>query len=636
MLALALLLVALVLPCAAGAAPLPALQRSRLVASGKIGAEVVDSFDTEERVRVLITFAVPELQARGALRGDRAARREAIRRVRDRILHRVRSDDFAVTHRFTSVSAVAGMLSSAGLRRLAEDPAVARIDVDTGGQAQLNQAVPLTHLDVVHDLGFTGKGVTAAVIDSGANNVHRDLLDSIVAEHCFCEACANTNCSRLEPCCPDGTVEQDGPGSAQDDNGHGTNVTGILTSNGDVAPRGGAPDVRIVSVKVLDSSAAFATSAQVISGLDWVLDTRPDVRIVNMSLGTNARFAARCTDATGACQNTACTGNNECLAIAASGRCNQTTGLCEFNCQQTLDCTCGVQPSCSGDCDLTDPENARVMAFTEAINALRESGVTVFASSGNQESGTSMPLPGCVGSSVSVGAVWDADVGSQNFIGICTDSSTAADQVTCFSNSDVATDVFAPGGPMTSTGLHDPTSTLRGTSQSSPIAAACAAVLLEAHPALTPDQVEAAIKTSPTTVTDDKNDLSFPRVDCEAALLSLGPLPPTRSRTPSPTITATPSITPTGSLLPTATATRTPTETETLTPSVTRTLPAVPCAGDCDDSRAVSINELVLGVNIALDREPLTSCDNLDRDASGRVSVDELVASVNNALRNCD
>jgi hypothetical protein len=40
-------------------------------------------------------------------------------------------------------------------------------------------------------------------------------------------------------------------------------------------------------------------------------------------------------------------------------------------------------------------------------------------------------------------------------------------------------------------------------------------------------------------------------------------------------------------------------------------------------------------VNIALDREPVASCVNLDRDGSGTITVNELVASVNNALRNC-
>lgn len=59
------------------------------------------------------------------------------------------------------------------------------------------------------------------------------------------------------------------------------------------------------------------------------------------------------------------------------------------------------------------------------------------------------------------------------------------------------------------------------------------------------------------------------------------------------------------------------------------------CAGDCDASGAVAVNELVLGVNIALDRATLDGCTSFDADDNGQVAVNELVAAVNNALRGC-
>ncbi len=58
------------------------------------------------------------------------------------------------------------------------------------------------------------------------------------------------------------------------------------------------------------------------------------------------------------------------------------------------------------------------------------------------------------------------------------------------------------------------------------------------------------------------------------------------------------------------------------------------CLGDCDGDRRVAINELVVGVNIALDRSALGSCDRFD-DGSGRVSVDVLVRAVRNSLAGC-
>jgi hypothetical protein len=58
------------------------------------------------------------------------------------------------------------------------------------------------------------------------------------------------------------------------------------------------------------------------------------------------------------------------------------------------------------------------------------------------------------------------------------------------------------------------------------------------------------------------------------------------------------------------------------------------CVGDCDGSRKVTVNELVLGVNIALGSQPLCSCATFNENGNGTVDVAELVRGVNNALLN--
>jgi len=59
------------------------------------------------------------------------------------------------------------------------------------------------------------------------------------------------------------------------------------------------------------------------------------------------------------------------------------------------------------------------------------------------------------------------------------------------------------------------------------------------------------------------------------------------------------------------------------------------CLGDCDGDGEVAVNELVLGVNIALGMEEVSACSGFDGDGSGEVTVDELVTAVNNALSGC-
>jgi len=62
--------------------------------------------------------------------------------------------------------------------------------------------------------------------------------------------------------------------------------------------------------------------------------------------------------------------------------------------------------------------------------------------------------------------------------------------------------------------------------------------------------------------------------------------------------------------------------------------PAV-CAGDCDDSGTVSIDELVTLVKIALGASSASACGSADADGDRRVTIDEIVAAVKNALDGC-
>jgi autotransporter-associated beta strand protein len=79
----------------------------------------------------------------------------------------------------------------------------------------------------------------------------------------------------------------------------------------------------------------------------------------------------------------------------------------------------------------------------------------------------------------------------------------------------------------------------------------------------------------------------------------------------------------------------TPTMTPvTETPSPTPTIGAS-CRGDCDGNGSVSINELILGVNIALGNDSVDRCPAFDADGSGTVAIQELIAAVNNALGGC-
>jgi len=427
------------------AAALGLLGSPRGQASGaRVGPGVREALLEAPRVRVVVAFREPEAPA-----SQLALRMGQIHDLRTAILRDLRPGDFEATHRWGLVPGMAGWITTSGLERLLSDPDVTLIDLDTPAAAHMAEAVPLVHADEVQAMGVTGRGVTVAVLDTGIDTDHPDFSGRIIDQACFCVSGGGN-------CCPGGAAERTGPGSAEDDNGHGTNVTGIIAGGGVSAPRGMAPEATIVAVKVLDRSGSGASSS-IVSALDYVLRSRPEVKVVNLSLGLSNLFPGTCDSA------------------AAF-----TTG------------------------------------FASAINALRARGTITFASSGNSGNASQIAVPGCIAAAVAVGAVYDGEAGSIT-LG-CTDSTTSADRVACFSNASPAMDLLAPGAPSTSSGVNGGSITFVGTSQACPAAAGAGVLLMSANPGAGPDQVEQALKDTGASITDPRNGMSFRRINVRAAI----------------------------------------------------------------------------------------------------------------------
>ena len=121
------------------------------------------------------------------------------------------------------------------------------------------------------DSGFTGSGARVAVIDTGIDLTHPDLVAGL-------DSALGTNCMTSGP--------------PQDGHGHGTHVAGTIGARvgNNIGVVGIAPDVRLVPVKVLNNSGEGNWS-NVICGIDHVTglatdaDPANDVDVVNMSLG---------------------------------------------------------------------------------------------------------------------------------------------------------------------------------------------------------------------------------------------------------------------------------------------------------------------------------------------------------------
>jgi streptogramin lyase len=63
--------------------------------------------------------------------------------------------------------------------------------------------------------------------------------------------------------------------------------------------------------------------------------------------------------------------------------------------------------------------------------------------------------------------------------------------------------------------------------------------------------------------------------------------------------------------------------------------PTSPCAGDCDASGSVTVNEIITLVNIALGNAEVAGCAAGDANQDDQITIDEILTAVNNALGGC-
>jgi len=277
-----------------------------------------------------------------------------------------------------------------------------------------------------------------------------------------------------------------------DADGHGTACAGIVAgtsgNTGDYIG-GVAPDAKIYALKITDSSGGAEDSA-IIAAWEWSIthqndDPKNPILIVNTSFG-GGRYTAAC------------------------------------------------------DSKLPD--------YVAAVQNAHAAGITVFASAGNEGYCNALGSPGCLSGVISVGAVYDANVGVET---PCVEpqscaakiydpddpdcpyslrETSAADKVAGYSNSASFLTLLAPStkcytlqcsakGATFNTGFG-------GTSAASPYAAGAAAALQQAAKAvtgkyLTPAEVKTYLTSSGKDVTDTKVAVTKPRVNLKAAIAAL-------------------------------------------------------------------------------------------------------------------
>jgi phosphodiesterase/alkaline phosphatase D-like protein len=157
------------------------------------------------------------------------------------------------------------------------------------------------------------------------------------------------------------------------------------------------------------------------------------------------------------------------------------------------------------------------VAVTSAITASLAANILPVAAAGNSSLTGEISWPACIPGVVSVGAVYDSNIGPQSMLS-CTDQTTAADQITCFSNVAPFLSLLAPGAMISVAGPP-----FWGTSQAAPFVSGAAAVLRAAFPQETLAQTVSRMTSTGVPLSRPGTSFSTPRLDLWAASLFVAP-----------------------------------------------------------------------------------------------------------------
>jgi subtilisin family serine protease len=191
-----------------------------------------------------------------------------------------------IKYTYNIIPAIAASVPEVAIEALKKNPNITNIEFDNQVFA-LGQTLPwgIDRIDaeVVHasESGNKGAGVKVAIIDTGIDYTHPDLINN----------CADEDNNGII----DGYDFVNGDDNPMDDNiyGHGTHVAGIIAAedNG-FGVVGVAPEASLYALKVLDSNGSGYVS-DVILAIQWATDPNNNgyaedrLDIINMSLGAD-------------------------------------------------------------------------------------------------------------------------------------------------------------------------------------------------------------------------------------------------------------------------------------------------------------------------------------------------------------
>ncbi|SFB26458.1 minor extracellular serine protease Vpr [Lentibacillus halodurans] len=392
-----------------------------------------------------------------------------------------------------------------------------------------NSVIP----SALNDTSYTGKGVQVAVIDTGMDYEHPDLVKNYAGGYDVVDLDDD----------PMETIASEGMPTL-----HGTHVAGIIAADGEL--KGVAPDAAIRAYRAL-GPGGMGTSVQVIAALEQAVDDGAD--IINLSLGNTINGPDFPTSA--AVNRAAALGVPVVIANGNNGPGNWTIGspataanalsvgavsnpqtvpyLYETMHHKNIPLTEmeGSTPwklDKSYDVEVFDGQNVQgkialmergETPFSDMVKQAQDSGA-VAAIIYNHEQGSFQGMISDRDDSIQIPAAsisrkngeWLIQNAQNNHLYVKTKYETTEQTIADFSsrgpvtvNWNLKPDVSAPGTNVLST-VPNGYQELQGTSMAAPQVTGAMALLMEAHPEWTIQELMGAIKTTAKRVKNDHDE----------------------------------------------------------------------------------------------------------------------------------
>ncbi|WP_301328924.1 S8 family peptidase [Goodfellowiella coeruleoviolacea] len=230
-----------------------------LVASGKLDPRLFDitqliefGYDDAHRDTLPLIIKHPTGQARASLAVQGTAVTQDLPSINGTAVATGKANATAL---WEAVTAPAGSVRSTAA-------GVDTVWLDGKRQASLDRSVAQIGAPTAWEAGYTGDGVTVAVLDSGVDQTHPDLTTQEIGEKNFTDT-----------------------ESAVDNFGHGTHVASIIAGTGAKSGgkyRGVAPGAKLLDGKVLDDNG-YGQESWILAAMQWAAES--GAKIANLSLG---------------------------------------------------------------------------------------------------------------------------------------------------------------------------------------------------------------------------------------------------------------------------------------------------------------------------------------------------------------